>query len=171
MKLVQRGLFDPDCTRSGRWVGQEDEAACDAFNLSHATLAEAVSNSDPTRRAADSHPEEAQKFEDEYLDGITLAMNRPHDLVMAGEGHGTFQGIEPADSDDHQPPAKKPKKKRSSHKRSKSLVRDAGSNDPYEMEWEAMEPRRKSEMRSIRAVQDPAIYGNITKKSLSPGQG
>ena len=49
MKFVQRGLFDPDCTRSGRWVGREDEAACDAFSLSHATLAEAVINSDPNR--------------------------------------------------------------------------------------------------------------------------
>ena len=35
LRLVQKGMFDPDCTRSGYWTNQSDEMACDAFNLAH----------------------------------------------------------------------------------------------------------------------------------------
>ena len=50
MALVKRGFFDPDATRSGRWAGQDDEFACDAFGKAVKDVGNDVVADDPNRR-------------------------------------------------------------------------------------------------------------------------
>ena len=84
LKLVQKGLFDPDCTRSGRWTTQQDEAACDAFNKMHAAMAENVVDSDPFRHEGKAHPPQSAALvqKDQFMDSISLALNRPHEMTI-----------------------------------------------------------------------------------------
>ena len=61
LRLVQKGMFDTDCTRSGYWTNQRDEMACDAFNLAHVALAEEVVSNDPSRKCSNPNPVEANQ--------------------------------------------------------------------------------------------------------------
>ena len=78
LRLVQKGMFDSDCTRSGYWTNQSDEMACDAFNLAHVALAEDVVSEDPSRKCSNPHPVEAQELQDEWEQELGQALNKPH---------------------------------------------------------------------------------------------
>ena len=65
LRLVQKGMFDPDCTRSGYWTNQANEMACDAFNLAHVSLAEEIVDDDPSRTCSNPHPEAEQELREE----------------------------------------------------------------------------------------------------------
>lgn len=102
--LVQKGLCDTDCTRSGYWTSQGDEMACDAFNLVHVALAEEVLDNDPPGTCSEPHPGAENELREEWEGEIDKAMNKPHGEM------GVLNPLNQMNS--YIRPAGKPKRKR-----------------------------------------------------------